>query len=391
LVVHRGGGGPVVVVGGGILGCSIAVHLVDRGVLPVLIDPQRPGQGTSTGSFASVSALGKDPAAWFQLACAGVSGWPRFAERLGGEVGLRRAGEVRWATDPEEGRHLAAMVAASRERGYPVRPVDRAELARLLPGTRIGPVAAASFAPNDGQVEPPLVLAACRAVLEAAGARVLTGRAQIRLDDDGLAVEVGEVLRPRTCVLAAGPEAVQVAAAVGLEVPTLSSPGMLVQTRPLPPLTDRVVYLPGGPGPAVHLRQRADGSLLVGERTQETPTTDPGLHHARALLAQAARFFPVLAGVPVDRWWLAWRAMPADRLPIVGPLPWLDPLYLAVSHSGVTLAPALGRLVAKEVADQAPDGLLAPFRPGRFAERASRVMLEVESVFREPPRQDRST
>jgi glycine/D-amino acid oxidase-like deaminating enzyme len=237
-------------------------------------------------------------------------------------------------------------------------------------------------------VEPPLVLAACRAELEAAGARLVGGRARIHLDDDGVRVEVGtEVLRPRTTVLAAGAEAVQVAAAVGLEVPTVSSPGMLVQTRPLPPLTDRVVYLPGGPGPAVHLRQRADGSVLVGEGSQETPATDPGRHHAQLLLAQAARFFPALAAVPVDRWWLAWRAMPADRLPIVGPLPWLEALYLVVSHSGVTLAPVLGRLVAAEVAEQTADGLLATFRPSRFAERATRVMLEVESVFREPIRQ----
>jgi hypothetical protein len=36
----------------------------------------------------------------------------------------------------------------------------------------------------------------------------------------------------------------------------------------------------------------------------------------------------------------------------------------------------LGRLGAKEVADGTADGLLAPFRPGRFAERATRVMLE---------------
>jgi glycine/D-amino acid oxidase-like deaminating enzyme len=390
--VERHGDGSVVVVGAGILGCSIAVHLVDRGVRPVLIDLQRPGQGASTGSFASVSAFGKDPAAWFQLACAGVSGWPRFADRLGGEVGLRRAGEVRWAGDPEEGRRLAQRVADARGQGYPIGPVDRAELARLLPNVRIGPVAAACFAPNDGQVEPPLVLAACRAVLAEAGARLVVGRARVRLDDDGVRVEVGdEVLRPRTTVLAAGAEAVQVAAAVGLEVPTVASPGMLAQTRPLPPLTDKVVYLPGGPGPAVCLRQRADGSVLVGERSQETPATDPGDRHARALLAQAARFFPVLAGVPVERWWLAWRAMPADRLPILGLLPWLDSLYLAVSHSGVTLAPVLGRLVAREVADQTSDGLLAPFRPGRFAERTTRVMLEVESVFREPPHQDRST
>jgi glycine/D-amino acid oxidase-like deaminating enzyme len=391
-VVSGNDNGSVVVVGAGILGCSIAVHLADRGVRPVLIDPERPGQGTSTGSFASISAFGKDPVTYFQLACAGVSGWTRFAERLGGEVGLRRAGEVRWAADPEEGRRLATQVADSRERGYPIRPVDAGELGRLLPCARVGPVAAASFASNDGQVEPPLVLQACRAVLEEVGARLLTGRARVQLDDGGMRVQVrDEVLRPRTTVLAAGAEAVEVAAEVGLDIPTVSSLGMLVQTQPLPPITDKVVYLPSGPGPAVSLRQRADGSVLVGERTQETPVTDPGARHARALLGQAARFFPVLAGVPVERWWLAWRAMPADRLPILGPLPWLDSLYVAVSHSGVTLAPVLGRLVAKEVADGAPDGLLAPFRPDRFAERATRVLLEIESVYRVPTRQDRST
>ena len=381
-------GGEVVVIGAGILGCSVAVHLVERGLRPVLIDPERPGQGTSTGSFASISAFGKDPADYYQLACAGMSGWPRFAVRLGREIGLRRAGELHWTSDPEQGEQLARMVADARGRGYSIRLIDQAELARLLPDARLGSVTAACFAPNDGQVEPPLVLAACRALLDEVGVRFLGGRARVHLDDDGVRVEVGgEELRPRTTVLAAGAEAVQVAAAVGLEVPTVASPGMLVQTRPLPPITDRVVYLPGGPGPAVHLRQRADGSVLVGEGSQETPAADPGRHHAQLLLAQAARFLPALASVPVDRWWLAWRAMPADRLPIVGPLPWLEALYLVVSHSGVTLAPVLGRLVAAEVAEQTADGLLAPFRPSRFAERATRVMLEVESVFREPIRQ----
>jgi hypothetical protein len=51
----------------------------------------------------------------------------------------------------------------------------------------------------------------------------------------------------------------------------------------------------------------------------------------------------------------------------------------------------LGRLIAAEVATRTADGLLAPFRPARFAERATRVMLEVESVFRDPAHQDRST
>jgi glycine/D-amino acid oxidase-like deaminating enzyme len=82
--VERSDDGTVVVVGAGILGCSIAVHLLDHGLRPIVIDPDRPGQGASARSFASISAFGKDPAAYHQLASAGMSGWPRFAERLGG-------------------------------------------------------------------------------------------------------------------------------------------------------------------------------------------------------------------------------------------------------------------------------------------------------------------
>jgi glycine/D-amino acid oxidase-like deaminating enzyme len=381
--------GPVVVVGAGIVGCSIALHLTDRGIRPVVVDPDRPALGASASSFASLSAFGKDPAAYYELAAAGMAGWPRWAERLGGEVGLRRDGEVRWTGDPREGDDLGERVTRARGHGYPIRMIGEAELRQLLPTAEPREVAAACFAPNDGQVEPPLVLRACRDALRQAGARLLLGRsAKVRVDDDGVRVEVGdELLRPSTTVLAAGAEAVQVAAAVGLDIPTVARPGMLVETHPLPPLTGKVVYLPGDPGPPVHLRQRQDGSVLVGERSQEMVAADPSGEHAHALLAQAARFFPALRGVPVRRRILAWRAMPADRLPIVGPVPWLDELYVAVTHSGVTVAPALGRLVAQEVADGEPDGLLAPFRPGRFAERATKVLLEVESVFRERPRQ----
>ena len=100
------------------------------------------------------------------------------------------------------------------------------------------------------------------------------------------------------------------------------------------------------------------------------------------------------ASGPTGRSWSA--SAPRRRSPPIRgcttPAPcWLDSLYLAVSHSGVTLAPVLGRLIAREVATKAADGLLASFRPARFAERATRVMFEVESIFRDPTRQNRST
>ena len=373
----------VVVIGAGIVGSAIAMHLAERDLRPVLVDQGRAGQTASARSFASLSAFGADPLGYYQLACAALARWSKWAQRLGA-VGLRRGGQLRWVADPQEARRLAEQVEQARSLGYPIMPVDQTGLRRLLPAAEPGPVAAGCHAPQDGQVEPDLVVAACRSATTAAGGRLLLGEpAQVRLDDHGIRVEVGErVLRPEIAVLAAGAESVAIVRTVGLDIPTLASPGLLVETEPLPAFTDKVVYLPGGPGPQVHLRQRPDGSVLLGERSQEQVARDLSQQHARALLGQAARFLPVLRGAHIARTLLAWRSMPADRLPIVGPVPGLDSLYLAVTHSGVTLAPVLGRLVADEIATGEPAWLLASFRPGRFAERATRVALDVEEVFR---------
>src|SRR6266498_2008082 len=296
----------VVVVGGGIIGSAIAMHLAERGLRPLLVDEDRAGEAASARSFASLSAFGNDPVAYYELACAALASWSRWAKRLG-EVGYRRGGELRWAADPQQGRELAEQVERARSRGYPIVPVDETDLRQLLPAAEPGPVAAACHAPWDGQVEADLVVAACRAATVATGGRLVLGE------------------------------------------------------------------------PA---RQRPDGSVLLGEGSQEMVTHDPSERHARALLGQAARFLPVLHGARIARTLLAWRSMPADRLPIVGPMPSLDSLYLAVTHKGVTLAPALGRLVADEIATGEPQWLLTQFRPGRFTERATRVVLDVEELFR---------
>ncbi len=376
---------PVVVLGGGIVGCAIALHLAGRGTPLVLVDAGRPADAASTASFASISAFGKDPVAYYELASAGMAGWSRFARRLDRDVGFRRGGQVRWTAGPGEGRQLAERVARANAWGYPIRLVSERQLRELLPAAEPGPVTAAAYAEHDAHVDPPAVLAACRQALEAAGARLVLGaRAAVGVVDGGVRVRVGgETLAPSVTVLAAGAESVGVTAAFGLDVPLVSSPGMLVVTSPTAPLAPGVVYVPGGPGPPVHLRHRADGALLVGERSQEAVAADLSQRHARALVAQAARFFPTLGAARVERVLLGWRSMPADRLPIVGPVPGLPSLYLAVTHSGVTLAPALGRLAARELLDGVEEPLLMPFRPGRFAARAARAMLDVEAVFQD--------
>ena len=60
------------------------------------------------------------------------------------------------------------------------------------------------------------------------------------------------------------------------------------------------------------------------------------------------------------------RPMPADGEPIVGPVAEVPGLYLAVMHSAVTLAPAVGRLVARELIDGTVEPALVGCSLDRF-------------------------
>lgn len=58
--------------------------------------------------------------------------------------------------------------------------------------------------------------------------------------------------------------------------------------------------------------------------------------------------------------------MPADGEPIIGPVAGVPGLYLTVMHAAVTLAPAMGRLIAHELVDGTVEPALAGCRLSRF-------------------------
>ena len=84
------------------------------------------------------------------------------------------------------------------------------------------------------------------------------------------------------------------------------------------------------------------------------------------MIKSASCFVPALAdaiAVPVP---LGFRPMPADGLPVLGFSESVPNLYLAVMHSGVTLAPLVGELSAIEIIDGTKVEMLQPYRPERF-------------------------
>jgi glycine/D-amino acid oxidase-like deaminating enzyme len=375
-------GRPVAVVGGGIVGSSIAWHLVDRGIETILIDRGGSSYGASTASFASISALDEPGRDLYLLKTAGMSGWRQWDQKLGEDVGLRWDGDVRWEKETEPSQALIKKVSSARDRGYPVELISAAKLSQRLPAANPGEVEAASLAWEDGHVEPSLVIERVRRDLNAGGHTVILGEAKLVVAEDSIELRVAdEKIVPSSIVLAAGPETADFAAAIGFDVLMKPSPGLMVETKAIPELVRGIVYSPGGPGPRVHLRQRKDGRVLIGEGTQSTVASTPTVEHGAVLLRQAARYFPDLENVEIERVMVEWRPMPADEVPIVGPVPSLPSFFLATMHSGVTLAAVVGELVAQEIAEGTIGNRLTPFRPERFVQQRTQLLLDIESAF----------
>ena len=70
------------------------------------------------------------------------------------------------------------------------------------------------------------------------------------------------------------------------------------------------------------------------------------------------------AGLKIEKIRHGVRPMPSDSYPAIGRLD--NDVYVAVMHSGVTLAPLVGRLVANEIANGTEADMLKTFRPSRF-------------------------
>lgn len=89
--------------------------------------------------------------------------------------------------------------------------------------------------------------------------------------------------------------------------------------------------------------------------------------HAQVMTA-AARLIPALSDVAVAHVAYTKYPYPEDGHPILGFCAECSNLYIAVMHSGATLGPLAGRLVAAEVTGSAAAAeldMLRPYRPGR--------------------------
>lgn len=349
----------IVVVGAGIIGASIAWHLVRAGARVTVLSAGGPGGVATPATFAWINASWGNPEPYFRLRSRSMREWSRLAGELP-SVGLSWCGGLCWDMPPRE---LEAYASQHGAWGYDIRLVDGTEAARMEPALAAPPPLAVHVA-EEGVVEPGAAVAALLGDAVAHGATLLTETAVRRLVDAGgrvTGVETdGGTLAADEVVLAAGVAVPELAATAGVEVAITAPPGLLVHSKPHPRLLNGLVL-----AEAAHLRQTADGRLVAGaDFTGADPGDDPEAT-ARDLFTRAKALLNGADRLELDRFTVGLRPTPFDGFPIVGRPQHFHGLYLAVMHSGVTLAPAVGVFASQELLTGRRDPLIEPYKPDR--------------------------
>jgi sarcosine oxidase, subunit beta len=348
----------VVLIGGGIVGSSIAYHLVAAGCTNVLVLERETTQGKgSTGkSMGGVRAQFSTPVN-IQMSLYSIPFYASFEEWLGYPCDYRPQGYLFCATNEKHMAYLRANYNQQIAMGLKnVRLVAGDEIRSQFPQLRADDIIGGSFCSTDGFVDPYSAMIGFMTWASDHGARLwknasVTG---IRRNLDGGSFEVAttrDTVSTRTVVNCAGAWAASIAKMVGIDLPVEPLRRMLVPTEPFdqfPHTAPMIVDMSNG----FHFRPESRGFLLAWNDPEETPgyKTDFDVSFIEKILTRAANRVPVFENVAVNpqRAWAGLYEMTPDHHPILGESREVPGFFFANGFSGhgVMHAPATGKILS---------------------------------------------
>ena len=136
-------------------------------------------------------------------------------------------------------------------------------------------------------------------------------------------------------------------------------PGVIIKTKPQKNLINSVVY-----GPKIHAHQQSNGQLIIGEQIT-APIRENPINHLKRINKHFKNMVKDASDLSPSEVLIGFRPIPKDDLPIIGRFK-NKSVYIAVMHSGISLAAIVGNLVTQEIVDEVDSLLLKDFRPSRF-------------------------
>lgn len=353
----------VIVIGSGIIGASIAYHSAKAGAKVTVIEAEEAGGIATRASWAWINASWGNPEPYFHLRMRSIELWHTLQAEIPA-LAVNWCGGLIWDLPPAE---LDAYAAERAQWGAPLRRVGPEEILAIEPNLTAVPDMA-YHAPGEGMLEPLATAQCLLAAAQALGAEVLTETPVKWLAEEhgrviGVMTDEGVIHADET-VVAAGAQTAQLLDSVGLTLKLNAPAGLLSHSRPAHRLLNGLVMTPG-----LHIRQTAEGRIVAGTDFAGADPEGDAEALAADLQSKVEAMVRGAAGLGLDFLTVGYRPTPADGFPAVGRPGGRNGLYVAVTHSGVTLAPALGRFTAAELLTGARDALLAPYSPDRPALR----------------------
>jgi sarcosine oxidase, subunit beta len=346
----------VVLIGGGIVGSSIAYHLVAAGCKKVLVIERETAQGKgSTGKSMGGVRAQFSTTVNIQMSLYSIPFYASFEERLGYPCGYRAQGYLFCATTEKHLSYLRANYEKQIDAGLrDVRLVDGAEIRKQFPQLRGDDIVGGSFCSSDGFVDPYSAMIGFMNWASEHGATLWknTGVTGIAANDGSF--EIATTRGPvsaRTIVNCAGAWAASIAKLLDIDLPVEPLRRMLVPTEPFdqfPHTAPMIIDMSTG----FHFRPEGRGFLLAWNDPEETPgyklDFDPSF--IEKILTHAADRVPVFENVAVNpkRAWAGLYEMTPDHHPILGESPEVHGFFFANGFSGhgVMHAPATGKILS---------------------------------------------
>jgi D-hydroxyproline dehydrogenase subunit beta len=346
------------IIGAGITGAALAFQLSRRGDDVTIVSTHAEGGLASAASFGWLNASFYLSQPHYHLRHEALAAHHRLTEALPGLPTTFQGCLWYEATGDAQEETASDLLAL----GYRVDRLTRPEIVARLPA--LGPVPeTALFFPEEGVADPAIL---ARALIAASGAQVVRATVSAVTEANGQATGVLTDLGPLTAarvILATGTGTPALLAPFGFTLPMLQRPGLMIATNPQPPICPVILATPDQ-----EVRQDPEGHLIApasaGHQGDHAETLGAFPVVVNATLQRLRSLFPG-HDIHFAHQAMAMRPVPGDGLPVVGQGP-LPGLWIAVMHSGATLAPVVAELLAKEVTGGPESPLLADFRPARF-------------------------
>ncbi|MFD0829324.1 NAD(P)/FAD-dependent oxidoreductase [Neobacillus sp. M.A.Huq-85] len=352
----------IIIIGTGILGASTAYHLTKLGAQVTMVDREDPGQATDAAAGIVCPWLSqRRNKIWYQLAKGGARYYPELIAKLEAdgetETGYKRVGALSLHNDPNKLEQMAER-ARKRRKDAPeigeIKILSPAETKKLFPplSEEFGSVYVSGGARVNGRA----LRDALKRTAIKNGATFLKGDASILLKENrviGIIMEEKSLLADQV-IVTSGAWAKELLQPLGLEFSVKPQKAQIIHLQL--PKTDTSSWPVVMPPHTQYILSFENGRVVVGSTHEndkgfDTRVTAGGINE---ILSQALESAPGLADSTVLETRVGFRPFTPGFLPVAGPLPDWNGIYVAngLGSSGLTSGPYLGAELAKLVTGQ---------------------------------------